>query len=342
MFRFENPTYLYLLLLIPLLAALFYVGRRIRRKQLERFGDMVLLKQLSPNYSIRRPYIKIALSLAALTTLIIVAARPQTEGNTGERTEEGIEMMVALDISNSMLAQDVAPSRLEKSKMMVQNLVDHFSNNKIGLIVFAGEAYVQLPITADRVSAKMFLNNADPSLIEAQGTNLSDAIDLAMNSFTKDERMGKALVIITDGEDHDGDAEAMAKKAKEKGIKVFVLGVGTNEGAPIPTEDGGYLTDRSGNTVMTRLNETMCREVAAAGDGAYLHLDNSFLAEQQLKIQLDKLRKVTIRSGQTRGYEEQFQAFAIICLIFLCMEAIIKEVKNPIIQRWQIFKERFG
>ena len=257
MLRFEDPVYLWLLLIIPVLVIVRFAAWQRRKKDLKIFGDIELIRQLMPDVSVYRPTVKFFLLLSALTLLIIMLARPQMGTKISHEKRNGIETMIAIDISNSMLAEDVTPSRLTKSKLLVENLVDNFINDKIGLIIFAGDAFVQLPITSDYVSAKMFLQNIDPSLIATQGTDIAGAINLAMKSFTQQEKVGRAIIVITDGEDHEGGAIEAAKVAKNKGINVFILGVGDTNGAPIPMGDGGYLKDASGQTVMTKLNEQL-------------------------------------------------------------------------------------
>ena len=328
MFRFEDPIYLWLLLLIPLLAIVRLISLRSKRKKLKRLGDPELLSQLSPDVSKVRPAVKFWLLEAALALIVVMVARPQMGRQINSDKREGIETIIAMDISNSMLAQDVTPSRLEKSKMMVEDLVDHFNQDKIGLIVFAGDAFVQLPITSDYISAKMFLQNIDPSLIQTQGTDIGQAIDLAMHSFTQDAKTGKAIIVITDGEDHEGGAEEMAKKAHDAGINVYILGIGDPKGAPIPIGNGQYMKDKSGNTVMTALNEDMCKKVAAAGKGVYIHVDNSGIAEEQLDNELDKLQKGEINNVVYSDFDEQFQAVGILVIPLLVIEVLVFETKT--------------
>ena len=328
MFRFEDPIYLWLLLLIPLLAIVRLISLRSKRKKLKRLGDPELLSQLSPDVSKVRPAVKFWLLEAALALIVVMVARPQMGRQINSDKREGIETIIAMDISNSMLAQDVTPSRLEKSKMMVEDLVDHFNQDKIGLIVFAGDAFVQLPITSDYISAKMFLQNIDPSLIQTQGTDIGQAIDLAMHSFTQDAKTGKAIIVITDGEDHEGGAEEMAKKAHDAGINVYILGIGDPKGAPIPIGNGQYMKDKSGNTVMTALNEDMCKKVAAAGKGVYIHVDNSGIAEEQLDNELDKLQKGEINNVVYSDFDEQFQAVGILVILLLVIEVLVFERKT--------------
>ena len=340
MFRFEDPIYLYLLVLIPLLALLRFFMVHQQKKRLRRFGDPELVRQLMPDVSRFRPLVKFCLLLAALALLIVTLARPQFGTKISHEKRTGIETIIAMDISNSMLAEDVTPSRLDRSKMMVENLVDHFTNDKIGLIVFAGDAFIQLPITSDYVSAKMFLSNIDPSMISVQGTDIAKAIDMASHSFTQQEGIGKAIIVITDGEDHEGGALEAAKNAKEKGLRVYVLGVGSPQGAPIPTGDGNYMKDQAGQTVMTGLNEEMCRQIAEAGGGAYIHVENNSSAQDQLDAELDKLAKKETESTIYSDYDEQFQAVAIIVLLLLILETCLLEAKNPVLKNISLFKRK--
>lgn len=340
MVRFEDPIYLWLLVLIPLLALVRFVGFRRRRQKLKKFGDPELLKLQMADTSKYRPSVKFWLLQAALALLIIMFARPQMGSKISNEKRRGIETIIALDISNSMMAEDVVPSRLAKSKLMVENLVDNFTNDKIGLVVFAGEAFVQLPITSDYVSAKMFLQNADPSLITTQGTNIAQAIRLSMSSFTQQDKVGRAIILITDGEDHEGEALEAAEEARKKGINVYILGVGETKGAPIPTPDGGYMTDDRGQTVMTALNEKMCQEVAKAGEGTYIHVDNTSDAQKQLNDELAKLQQGETNSVIYSEYDEQFQAFAILALLLLILEICILESKNPMLSKVRLFKKK--
>ena len=340
MFRFEEPIYLYLLAVIPVLALVRWLLERKQHKRLRKFGDPELLSQLMPDVSRWRPAAKFWTLEAALALLIVMIARPQMGTRISHDKRTGIETIIAMDISNSMLAEDVAPSRLDRTKMMVENLVDNFTDDKIGLIVFAGDAFVQLPITSDYVSAKMFLSDIHPSLMATQGTDIATAINMATNSFTQQQGVGKAIIVVTDGEDHEGGALEAAKDAKKKGMRVYVLGVGSPNGAPIPLGNGNYMKDRTGNTVMTKLNEEMCRQVAEAGGGAYIHVDNNSNAQQQLDNELSKLTKKEMQSTIYSDYDEQFQAFGIIALILLIIEICILDRKNPLARRINIFGRR--
>ena len=341
MFRFEDPLYLYLLLLIPLLAVIRFVTYRNQKKRLRKFGDPKLLKELMPDVSRWRPGVKFWLLEAALALLILMLARPQMGTKISHEKRNGIETIICVDISNSMRAEDVSPSRLDRAKMMVENLVDHFTDDKIGLIVFAGDAFVQLPITSDSVSAKMFLSAIDPSMMDTQGTDIARAIEMATHSFTQEKGIGKAIIVITDGEDHEGGATEAAEAAKKADMRVYMLGIGSTQGAPIPipgTND--YMADNTGQTVMSALNEDMCKQIASAGGGAYIHVENNSNAQDLLDQELDKLSKKETQSTIYSDYDEQFQAFGILALLLLIIEICLLESKNPLMKRVSLFGAR--
>lgn len=340
MLRFEDPIYLWMLLIIPILVLVRFIVWQKRKHNLRKFGDPSLLKEMMPDVSKYRPTIKFCLLLSAITILIFMIARPQVGSKISHEKREGIEVLIALDISNSMLAQDVIPSRLEKSKLLIEDLVDHFTNDKVGLVVFAGDAFVQLPITNDYVSAKMFLQNINPSLITTQGTDLARAISLSQSCFTHREHIGRAIIVITDGEDHEGGALEAAREAYKKGINVFILGVGTSKGAPIPDGNGGYLKDNSGQTVLSALNEQMCQQVAKAGNGVYIHVDNTSDAQEKINKELSKLQSGISDTVVYSEYNEQFQIFGIILLLLLIVETILLESRNPLFKQINLFRDK--
>ena len=340
MLRFEDPIYLWILLIIPILVLVRFIVWRKRKRNLRKFGNPSLLKEMMPDVSKYRPTIKFCLLLSAITILIFMIARPQVGSKISHEKREGIEVLIALDISNSMLAQDVIPSRLEKSKLLIEDLVDHFTNDKVGLVVFAGDAFVQLPITNDYVSAKMFLQNINPSLITTQGTDLARAISLSQSCFTQREHIGRAIIVITDGEDHEGGALEAAREAYKKGINVFILGVGTSKGAPIPDGNGGYLKDNSGQTVLSALNEQMCQQVAKAGNGVYIHVDNTSDAQEKLNKELSKLQSGISDTVVYSEYNEQFQIFGIILLLLLIVETILLESRDPLFKQINLFRDK--
>lgn len=340
MLRFEDPIYLWMLLIIPILVLVRFIVWQKRKRNLRKFGDPSLLKEMMPDVSKYRPTIKFCLLLSAITILIFMIARPQVGSKISHEKREGIEVLIALDISNSMLAQDVIPSRLEKSKLLIEDLVDHFTNDKVGLVVFAGDAFVQLPITNDYVSAKMFLQNINPSLITTQGTDLARAISLSQSCFTQREHIGRAIIVITDGEDHEGGALEAAREAYKKGINVFILGVGTSKGAPIPDGNGGYLKDNSGQIVLSALNEQMCQQVAKAGNGVYIHVDNTSDAQEKINKELSNLQSGISDTVVYSEYNEQFQIFGIILLLLLIVETILLESRNPLFKQINLFRDK--
>ena len=341
MFRFGEPLYLYLLISLPVLVMFYFYSNYRRRKKLRQYGDPYLLNQLMPEVSKYRPDVKFWLMLAALAMIIFMMARPQFGAKMETVKRQGIETVVALDISNSMLAEDVTPSRLEKSKKLISRLVETFNNDKVAMIVFAGEAFTQLPITSDYISAKMFLESISPSLITTQGTDIAGAIDLAMKSFTPNDGVGRAIVLITDGENHEGGAIEAAQEAAKKGIRVFVLGVGSPDGSPIPVDGSNeFRRDKDGNVIVTRLNEQMCQEIAKAGGGIYVRVDNTNSAEKALNAEINKLAKADVETQVYTEFDEQFQVLAWLALLLLIAELMILNRKNPLFKNVNLFKQK--
>lgn len=342
MFRFAHIEYLWLLLLIPAFVAGYIAMLQRKKRQLKEFGDPELLEELMPNVSRVRPAVKFGLVMLALTLLILAVARPQYGQKEKTVKRQGIEVMIALDISNSMLAEDVAPNRLDRAKQMLSKLIDNMVDDKVGLIVFAGEAYVQLPITCDYVSAKMFLNTITPDLIKTQGTAIGDAIMTCVRSFGEEEKgVSRAIVLITDGENHEDDALAAAKAATEKGIKVFVAGIGKPDGSPIPIPGtNNFRKDRAGNVVVSKLNEDMCREIAQAGQGIYVRCDNTNTATRAIQKELDELAKSEIDTKVYADYNEQYQGFVLLALLILIADFFIFNRKNKALSRLDIFNEK--
>lgn len=341
MLRFANIEVLWLLASIPVFAIGYWFYTRHKRRQLEEFGDPELMEQLMPNASHTRPTVKFCIVMVALTLLIIAAARPQF--GQSERTEkrQGIEAIVALDISNSMLAEDVAPNRLDRAKQMLSKLMDNMVNDKVGLVVFAGDAFVQLPITCDYVSAKMFLNSIKPELIKTQGTAIGQALSTSIRCFGEKSDASRAIILITDGENHEDDAVAVAKRAKEEGIQVLVVGIGKPDGSPIPLPGtNNFIKDRQGNVVVSRLNEEMCREIAQAGGGLYVRCDNTNTATKTIQKELDKLSTQEIETQVFTDYNEQFQSFALIALFLLVIDFFIFNRKNKSLTKLDIFGEK--
>ena len=337
MFRFAHPTYLYLLLLIPVLVAIYIVIRWRMNKQLRKFGDVALMAHLMPDVSRLRVHFKFALMMTALALVIFIMARPQYGTRSEEVKRSGIEVMIACDVSYSMLCEDVNPSRLDKSKMMVSKLIEQFDRDKVGLVAFAGSAITLLPMTADYVSAKMFLDQLTPETATIQGTNMAEAIQRSIISFSEKKNVGKALILITDAEDHEDGAIEMAKEAKKAGVQIFVLSVGTDRGGPIPMGDGSYKKDLSGNVVTTKLNERVGKEIAKAGNGLYIHVDQSNQAQSILDAEISKMQKEDISMSMYSEYDEQFVAVAILLLLVLIAECVVMERKSPFLRRLSLF-----
>lgn len=339
MFRFANPYYLYLLAVVPLLIALFVYERRLLARRLQLFGNPQLLERLMPNASKVRPVVKFSILMVAFVLIVVALARPQFGSKLQTVKHQGVEAMVVLDVSNSMLAEDVQPNRLERAKLMLSKLIDQMTDDKIGLIVFAGDAYVQLPITADAVSAKMFLSSIQTNLVPRQGTAIGTAIDLALRSFGPNEtEAGRTIIVITDGENHEDDAVGAAKLAQQHGVTVHVVGLGTPSGAPIPV--GGTMSfrkDRSGNVVVTKLNEDMCRQIAAAGSGIYVRADNSNVALKALSQQIDKLQKGDLETKSYSEYDEKYHIFVWLALLLLLVEFFVYNRKNKYLNRIKWF-----
>lgn len=342
MFRFANIEMLWWLITTPVFVIAYIIYTKHKRRQLMEFGDHELVAQLMPDASKGRPIWKFSLLLLAWVLLIVAGARPQYGQQEKTIKRQGIEVMVALDISNSMLAEDVAPNRLDRAKQILSKMIDNMVDDKIGLIVFAGEAFTQLPITCDYVSAKMFLNTITPNLISTQGTAIGAALQTAVTSFGATEsEAGRAIILITDGENHEDDAIAAAKQAQELGIQVFVLGIGRPEGSPIPKPGSNdYFKDRSGQVVVSRLNEEMCQQIAAAGKGIYVRCDNTNTAMRALQQELDRMATAELESTVYADYNEQYQSFVLIALLLIVIEFFILSRKNHRLTRMDLFGEK--
>ena len=338
MFRFVHPEFLYLLFVLPALLVFYVYTRRLRRKALKRYGNPELLAELMPEVSSKRHHLKFWLLFGAIAMVIIVMAGPQFGSKLETVKRQGVEIMVCLDVSNSMLAEDVQPNRLAKAKQMLSRLTDDFTNDKLGLIVFVGDAFTQLPITSDYVSAKMFLSSINPSMVSTQGTAIGAAINLAMRSFTPSETSDKAIILITDGENHEDNAVEAAAAAAEKGIHVNIIGMGDPKGSPIPIdENSNYMKDREGNVVITKLNEQMCQEIAAAGHGIYARADNTNSALRALQKEIEKMNKSELDSKVYSEYDERFQTFAWMALILLIADFMTLDRKNRIFRKVKLF-----
>jgi Ca-activated chloride channel family protein len=342
MFRFENTIFLYLLTTVPILIIWFFIVLRLRKKTLQKFGEIKLVNILMPEFSNFRYKWKFVLSTIALIFLILGIANPQIGSKLKEVKRKGIEVIIALDVSNSMMAEDIEPNRLSRAKRAISKLIDNLGGNNIGLIVFAGEAYTQLPVTSDYASAKMFLSSINTDIVPVQGTAIGKAIELAINSFKKDDEKNKALIIITDGENHEDDAIKMAEEAKNKGIFVSTIGLGSQKGTPIPIIDNfnrkDYRRDQNGEVVMTKLNENLLSEIAVAGGGDFVIASNSNFGLDQIIETINSMEKQEFENKIYADYEDRFQYFIALSLFFLLLEIILLERKNKFFKNVNLFK----
>lgn len=322
MLNFAQSQYLFLLFLIPVFFLIQALVLRMRRNRLRKFGDEALVSQLMPSYSKGKVWIRLVLFSIGFFFFVIGLARPQIGAKLKEHETKGAEIMIVLDVSNSMLAEDYSPNRLERAKLAISRLVDKLRDDRIGLIVFAGNSFVQLPITTDYVSAKMFLNSISTESVPVQGTAIGEAINTAIRSFSAQSQKSRAVIVITDGENHEDDPVAAAKQAAELGVRVFAIGVGSPEGKPIPM-DGELLKDKNGEIVVTRLDEKVLQDVAAAGNGIYLRAGNSEFGLNPIVDDLKRMEDEMYSSIVFEEYDEQFMYFLGIALFFLVVEMLI-------------------
>ncbi len=338
MFRFAHIELLYLLALVPLLAMLFALMMRRRRKLLERFGNVTLVKELIPSYSRARLRLKLWLWLAAFACLVVAAARPQLGSKLREEKAEGVEMMLVVDVSNSMLAEDFEPNRLERTKYAINKLFEGLQQERVGMVIFAGEPKVQLPITSDYRMAQAFTKRISPSLIAEQGTDIGKALQLASLSFSSQSGKSRVIILITDGENHEQDVTSVAQMAKEQGIHIFTIGIGTPEGAPI--EIGGeFVKDENGEMVVSKLGEQMLEQIAAATDGAYVRASKHSIGLEEIVKSINQMEKSELMVVRYEEYNEQYQYFLAAALLLLLIESFIQNRRNPALRRFNIFRE---
>ncbi len=339
MFRFANPQYLYLLLLLPLLLVLFAVVRTRRKRRLARFGNPEIMALLTPEVSRWRPRLKSVLLLMSIAALVVAAARPQLGSKLREETSQGVEMMFVVDVSNSMLAEDFEPNRLDRTKYAINRLFEGMDQDRAGLIAFAGNASVQLPITSDFRMASAFVNRLSPNLVSEQGTSVGKALDLALLSFSEQSKASKVIILITDGESHDNNAIETAKRAKEQGVKIFTIGIGTVEGAPISI-DGEFIKDEEGNMVVSKLNEAMLEEIATISDGGYVKATKQDIGLDEVIRAINDLEKGELSTVKFEEYNELFQYFIALALLLLSMEFYLLDRRSKVLGRFNIFREK--
>lgn len=336
MFRFESPHILWLLILVPLLIGGYLWAARLYRRRLARFGEPETVRTLMPDASPLRVRNKFILCLAALGLLVVALARPQFGSKLREVTRQGIEIMLAVDVSNSMLAQDFEPNRLERTKFAINRLLEGLRQDRVGLVAFAGDAYVQLPITADYVTARNFAAQLSPTMVSRQGTAIGAAIDLAASSFSSGSEGSRVLIVISDGENHEDDALAAAKRAAEQGIKIYTIGIGTPEGAPIQI-GGEFLKDNQGNMVVSKLDEPSLEEIALSTGGAYIRATNKSIGLEEIIAKINQTEKKKLTSTIFEEFNEQFQYLVGAALLLLLADVLMLSRRNRIFARFNIF-----
>ena len=327
MIYFAQYRYLLLLLLVPVILIAHAVKLRLRRKRVERFGDAALVEELMPSYSPAKGWVGTVLFALGFFFFVIGLARPQIGAKLREHEAKGAEIMICLDVSNSMLAEDYSPNRLERAKLAISRIVDRLQDDRIGLIVFAGSSFVQLPITTDYVSAKMFLNSIDTGSVPVQGTAIGDAVLTAARSFSAQSEKSRAIIVITDGENHEDDPVDAVRQVAEMGIKVYTIGVGSLRGQPIP-KDGELMKDREGNIVVSRLDEGTLQQMADAGGGAYVHAGNEEFGLNPIVDDIKKMEAERFNSVVFEEYDEQYMYFFAIALAFFVIEMLVGDRRS--------------
>jgi Ca-activated chloride channel family protein len=342
MFRFAHPYLLWGLLLIPVFIFIFWLYLRWKQKALKSFGEPELISRLMPDTSKSRPIIRFILLMIAFIFLIFGLADPQIGSKLEKAKRKGADIMLCLDISNSMLAEDIKPGRLERAKYAISKLIDKLEDDRIGIVVFGGQAFVQLPITSDHSAAKMFTSTISTNIMPVQGTAIGSAIDLAQESFMENSLKNKAIIIISDGENHEDDPVGAAAKAAEKGIRIFTVGVGSPEGVPIPVPEtqNQFLKDNSGSTVVTKLDELTLQQIAAAGNGIYIRASYAEIGLNNIFNEISKMEKKEYESRIFSEYEDRFQYFIGAALLFFLLEIFIFERRNKLFSRFNPFNKQ--
>ena len=342
MLRFANAYILWALVLVPLLIIVFLIVRDWKKRALASLGDKAVISRIMPQVSFSRPVLKFIFFIVAYTVLIIGIADPQVGGHTDEVKKRGADIMILLDVSNSMLSKDFAPDRLDNAKQALAQLIDNLHEDRIGIVVFAGEAYVQMPITTDYSAAKIFLNTINTNMVPVQGTAIGAAIDLGAKSFDYKDGTSKAMILMTDGENHEDDAITSAQSAHEKGVAIHVIGFGSPQGAPVPIyENGkqnGFHLDSAGHTVISKLNEDMCKQIALAGIGVYIRATDANSGLGIVMDQIHKMKQSTYDSKSFKDFEDRFQFFIAIALLLFVAEFFISNRKNLRLSNLKLFE----
>ncbi len=344
MYQIEEPTYFYYLTIIPVIVVLFLLVLWWKKRIQKQFADHKLIQKLSPEKSTFKSFLKLTIFCVALFFLIISLANPKMGTKLETVKRQGVDIVFALDVSKSMIAEDIAPNRLEKAKQIITKVIENLGSDRIGIIIYAGSSYPLLPITTDYAAAKMFLQNANTEMVSNQGTAINDAIERALSYYDNDEQTNRFLVIVSDGEDHEENTLELAKEAAEKGIKIYTVGIGTAKGGPIPLRENGrvvaYKKTNEGTVVVTQLNEQILRDIAIAGNGKYINGNKTQETITSIKDVLEKAEKTEFETKQFSDYEDQFQWFVGIGLLLLIIDVTLLEKKTKWVQKLNLFNEK--
>ena len=324
------PQYLWLLLLVPVFFVVQAFMLKLRRRRIRRFGDETLVNSLMPSYARGKVWLRLSMFAIAFCFVVLAMSRPQRGVRLKEQQVKGAEVIIALDVSNSMLAEDYSPNRLERAKMAISRVTEKLKDDRIGLIVFAGDSYVQIPMTSDYISAKMFLNSISTGSVPVQGTAIGSAIDLGVRSFSEESDKSRAIIVITDGENHEDDPVSAAKRAADMGVRVFTIGVGSVEGKFIPLPDGGYITDAEGNNVVTRLDDKSLQKIADAGNGVFVHSSNVEFGLEPIIEEIQKMDDEVMTTVTYEEYEELYMYFLGVALLFLVIQMLVGDRRSKL------------
>lgn len=344
MFLLEDKTYFWLLLIIPVLVLLFALLVFWKKKTQKKFADKELLRKLSPDRSLGKSILKLVTISLGIGCLVIALVNPKFGTKLETVKREGVDVVFALDVSKSMLAEDIAPNRLEKSKQLVTQIINNLASDRVGIIAYAGSAFPQLPITTDYAAAKMFLQSMNTDMVSSQGTAIKDAIELATTYFNDQDQTNRIVFLISDGEDHEGQAADIAKEAAREGIRIVTIGVGTSKGGPIPNKRNGiiqsYKKDNNGETVITRLNPQTLQEIASAANGEYISGTSTSEVVEKVTGILQNMDKKEFESQQIAEYKSQFQWFLALGLFFLFLDILFLERQTSWLKRLNLFNEK--
>lgn len=324
------PQYLWLLSLVPVFFVVQALVLKLRRRRIRRFGDETLVNSLMPSYARGKVWLRLSMFAIAFCFVVLAMSRPQRGVRLKEQQVRGAEVIIALDVSNSMLAEDYSPNRLERAKMAISRVTEKLKDDRIGLIVFAGDSYVQIPMTSDYISAKMFLNTISTGSVPVQGTAIGSAIDLGVRSFSEESDKSRAIIVITDGENHEDDPVSSAKRAADMGVRVFTIGVGSVEGKFIPLPDGGYITDAEGNNVVTRLDDKTLQKIADAGNGVFVHSSNVEFGLEPIIEEIQKMDDEVMTTVTYEEYEELYMYFLGVALLFLVIQMLVGDRRSKL------------